>query len=303
MKTTSEAPLITVVTPNFNYGSFIEQAITSILDQGYPNLQYIIIDGGSTDNSVAIIERYSQYIDYWHSKHDTGQADAINQGLRLAKGQIVNWINSDDQLSPGALSHIAECYRDNPNSLIAGSVINSGPSTTSTTEIVKQCNLSVKEIIEGKAVFHQPGIWWNTSNLKKLGYLDTTFHYCFDYLLLLRYLSRWPQVVYSNNTIANFTLHQTSKTTTSQPDFDRERRDALRLLADHEDFKPFRDTVKKRLKILAWHEQVSDILSSPSSQRFIQALQILGMSLMDPATRLNRFSAGAIKNSMISRRS
>ncbi len=108
-----EPPLISIVTPTFNQGQFIEKTIRSVLLQNYPNLQFIIIDGGSTDESVQIISRYEQWLSYWISEKDRGQSDAINKGFRQAGGVLVNWLNSDDYLLPGALHKIASAYLEN----------------------------------------------------------------------------------------------------------------------------------------------------------------------------------------------
>ena len=96
-------PRISVVTPSFNQGEFIEETIRSILLQGYPNLEYIVMDGGSTDNSVEIIKKYSPWLSYWISEPDAGQSDAINRGLKQASGDFATWINSDDLLCKNAL--------------------------------------------------------------------------------------------------------------------------------------------------------------------------------------------------------
>ncbi len=96
-------PRITIVTPSFNQGEFLEQTILSVINQGYPNLEYIIMDGGSTDNSVEIIKKYEQHLSFWSSEKDDGQVDAINKGLERATGEWFNWLNSDDILLPGAL--------------------------------------------------------------------------------------------------------------------------------------------------------------------------------------------------------
>jgi glycosyltransferase involved in cell wall biosynthesis len=96
-------PKITIVTPSFNQGRFIEETIRSVLLQGYPNLEYIIIDGGSTDDSIDIIKKYEKWLSYWVSEKDEGQAHAINKGIDMATGQWFNWINSDDMLLPNAL--------------------------------------------------------------------------------------------------------------------------------------------------------------------------------------------------------
>src|SRR5688572_1860787 len=94
---------VSVITPSFNQGRFIEETIRSILLQGYPNLEYFIMDGGSTDGSVEIIQKYSPWLSYWVSQNDNGQSDAINQGLRLASGDFATWVNSDDLLAKNAL--------------------------------------------------------------------------------------------------------------------------------------------------------------------------------------------------------
>ena len=90
-------PKITIITPSYNQGQFIEETILSVINQGYPNLEYIIMDGGSTDNTVEVIKKYSDHINYWVSEKDKGQSNAINKGLHRATGDIINWLNSDDQ--------------------------------------------------------------------------------------------------------------------------------------------------------------------------------------------------------------
>ncbi|MEH1863695.1 MAG: glycosyltransferase family 2 protein [Nostoc sp.] len=104
----SEWPKISIVTPNYNYGRFIEETIRSVLLQGYPNLEYIILDGGSTDDSIEIIKKYDKWLTYWVSEKDNGQASAINKGIELATGKWFNWLNSDDILLRNALKNLAE---------------------------------------------------------------------------------------------------------------------------------------------------------------------------------------------------
>ncbi|MEA5503459.1 glycosyltransferase family 2 protein [Halotia wernerae UHCC 0503] len=104
----SEWPRISIVTPSYNQGEFIEETIRSVILQGYPNLEYIIIDGGSNDNSKEIIHKYSQWIDYWVSEPDEGQANAINKGILHSTGTILNWVNSDDLLLPGVTALVAQ---------------------------------------------------------------------------------------------------------------------------------------------------------------------------------------------------
>lgn len=104
-------PRISIITPSYNQGEFIEESIRSVLLQGYPNLEYIIIDGGSTDNTIDIIKKYEAFISYWISEPDTGQANAINKGLRYATGELIGWQNSDDYYHPNAFYQVASASR------------------------------------------------------------------------------------------------------------------------------------------------------------------------------------------------
>src|SRR4051812_48252088 len=99
-------PKISIVTPTLNQGNFIEETILSVIGQNYPNLEYIILDGGSTDNTIEIIKKYEKHLAYWSSEPDKGQSDAINKGFKIATGDILGWINSDDYYMPGIFNHI-----------------------------------------------------------------------------------------------------------------------------------------------------------------------------------------------------
>jgi len=103
-------PKISIVTPSFNQGTYLEKTIRSVLLQGYPNLEYIIIDGGSTDQSVEIIKKYESWVDFWVSEEDRGQSHAINKGLEKATGELLGWLNSDDYFLPDALFKLARSY-------------------------------------------------------------------------------------------------------------------------------------------------------------------------------------------------
>ncbi|GAM09746.1 chondroitin synthase [Geobacter sp. OR-1] len=116
-------PKISIVTPSFNQGRFIEKTILSVIEQDYPNLEYIIIDGGSTDESVEIIKKYEKHLVYWVSEPDRGQSHAINKGFDRATGEIFGWLNSDDWYHPGALNAVAEAFTANPD---AGAVVGGG---------------------------------------------------------------------------------------------------------------------------------------------------------------------------------
>jgi glycosyltransferase involved in cell wall biosynthesis len=111
-------PRLTVITPSFNQGRFIEEAIRSVLQQGYPNLEYIVIDGGSTDNTVEILRRHEHRLAYWVSERDRGQSHALNKGLARATGEIIGWLNSDDLYTEGCFQHVIEAFVRDPEAIV-----------------------------------------------------------------------------------------------------------------------------------------------------------------------------------------
>ena len=108
-------PRISIITPTLNQAGFIDQTISSVLGQGYPDLEYIIIDGGSTDGTVDLIRKHERHLAYWVSEKDAGQSNAINKGLKRATGDIIAYINSDDYYLDGAFKRVADAYRENPD--------------------------------------------------------------------------------------------------------------------------------------------------------------------------------------------
>jgi glycosyltransferase involved in cell wall biosynthesis len=118
MQDGSEWPRISIITPSYNQGKFLEATIRSVLLQGYPNLEYIVIDGGSTDQSVEVIKKYENHLFYWISEDDSGQAQAINKGLKQSSGEIIGWINSDDIYVKGAFYKIIKTFQENPDCIV-----------------------------------------------------------------------------------------------------------------------------------------------------------------------------------------
>lgn len=211
-------PKISIVTPSFNQGRYIEETIRSVLLQNYPNLEYIIIDGGSTDNSVEIIKKYERWISYWVSEPDNGQTHAINKGIEICSGEVFNWLNSDDLLSPKSLYHIGKSIHENPkNDVFCYSIYYlRGQEFTWLNPPTYYNPKSVQKTLELGTV-NQPGMYYKRSALELIGQLNEDLNLVMDYDLWLRYLlmNQYPQVYCDSGKfpIAYFRIHEESKTT------------------------------------------------------------------------------------------
>jgi glycosyltransferase involved in cell wall biosynthesis len=206
-----DLPSITIITPSFNQGDYIEETIRSIILQNYPKLQYIIVDGGSTDDTLNIIEKYKDWIDVVISESDNGQSHAINKGWKLAKGEITTWINSDDLLAPNCLYEVAKLANSSSSrSLIIGDVINFHKKHQVR---IRQRNIVLQKFLffwSSECIWHQPGIFFPMESITRVGFLDTQYHYSMDFDLLCKILV-FSEVVYSDKVFTYFRIHNTSK--------------------------------------------------------------------------------------------
>ncbi len=209
-----QLPKITIITPSYNQGQYLEQTILSILSQGYENLEYIIIDGGSTDNSVDIIKKYEDKLSYWVSEKDSGQSDAIEKGLSKATGDIFNWINSDDYLEPNSLITIAKSFLQNPTKKIICGYTHCFYDEDGSESHTYRMGIK-KTVVETimNVEMNQPGSFYNLNTIKELGGLNETLNYVFDGELWFRFLCKHGlgAVGFSDALIAHFRLHKTSK--------------------------------------------------------------------------------------------
>lgn len=207
-------PLISVITPSYNQAPFLEQTIRSVLDQGYPRLEYIIMDGGSTDGSAEITRRYAERLAYWVSEPDGGQAQAINRGFARATGDLLTWINSDDLLLPGALTAAARAYPADPSAILLGDVTLFSPADNLVFE-VRQHDVTPSNMIaywrKGWA-WNQQGTFMPRAVWERIGLLDESLRYVFDREWMCRALLAGTPLHYLHESVAAFRLHEGSKT-------------------------------------------------------------------------------------------
>ena len=213
---TNSSYKISIITPSYNQGSFLEKTIKSVLDQNYSNFEYIIIDGGSTDGTVDIIKKYEDKIDFWVSEKDGGQSDAINKGLKKASGDILTWLNSDDYLLPGALSHIgnSEFWKD-PN---VGAVVGIGHKVDLdgvikyTPKYRGEINTdSLYSWTDGKN-FMQPACFYRKEAWEICGPLKEELYFCMDVDLWIE-ISKKYKFKRIDISLAHAHIHESAKTT------------------------------------------------------------------------------------------
>lgn len=218
-------PKISIVTPSYNQGQFIEQTIESVLSQGYPNLEYIIIDGGSHDNSVEIIRKYEKHLHFWVSEPDGGQTDAINKGIQHASGEVFNWLNSDDYLAQEALYTIGKSFLEPQVKMFIGkSQVFKGDQNIMTTRGADIYPGNLAKTI-GRARIDQPESYFRMSCIRELYPLNENLNYLMDRDLWIRFLTRFglDGIHQSDQILVHFRLHEASKTVSQQSEFNKER--------------------------------------------------------------------------------
>lgn len=214
-----DAPRISIITPTLNGEKYLGQTINSVLEQGYPNLEYIVIDGGSTDGTIQLLESYGNRI-RWISEPDKGQSDAINKGIEMASGEIIGFLNSDDLYEEGALNIVGEYFSENPNT----------HWVTGKCRIIDGSNLEIRKLITAyknlwllinwKIILHilnyisQPATFWRKSVSDEFGGFNNDFNLAMDYDFWLR-INQTHSLKVIHRYLASFRLYESSKSGSS----------------------------------------------------------------------------------------
>jgi glycosyltransferase involved in cell wall biosynthesis len=177
--------LVSIITPSYNQAAYLEQTIQSVLGQDYPRIEYIVIDGGSTDSSVEIIKKYQDRLAYWVSETDSGQAEAINKGFARAKGDVIGWINSDDYYMLNTVSVAVRCFEQNPDVVMVYGDMLAVDGNGQTINVLRYKQLSLQDLLCFQ-IIGQSSVFFRRSTLEKTGLLEFTFHFMLDHHLWIR---------------------------------------------------------------------------------------------------------------------
>jgi glycosyltransferase involved in cell wall biosynthesis len=224
----TRTPLISIVTPSFNQGKYIERTVKSILDQEYPNLEYVIQDGGSTDGTIEVLQPYIQRLTHFESKQDHGQAHAINLGMRHVKGEIMAYLNSDDILLPGSLNYVSEYFSSNPDVDVIYShrvVINEKDEEIGRWILPRHDNQIIlwADYIPQETLFWRRRIWEKAGNQ-----MDESYQFALDWDMLVRFRAAGAKFVRVPRFLAAFRVQYAQKTSMHINSLGLEEMDRLR---------------------------------------------------------------------------
>jgi glycosyltransferase involved in cell wall biosynthesis len=221
-----EPPLVSIVTPSYNQGAFIETTIRSVLDQSYPRIEHIVVDGGSTDGTLEILARYPHV--KWTSEPDSGQAEAVNKGFKRAAGEIVGWLNSDDLYLEGAVAEAVAYLGEHPHcTLVYGDYVEIDEQGTQTAEH-RTRPFDLDAVRKVGNLVSQPAAFFRREVFEQVGYLDTGYRYAMDYDYWFRIGLAGLQLEYVPRFWAAFRYHPESKSVAEIQNFWAEERQITR---------------------------------------------------------------------------
>lgn len=213
-------PKISIITVSYNQADFIEDNIKSVIEQNYPNIEHIIIDAGSTDGTLEILNKYDKYLN-WVSEPDNGQSDGLNKGFKKATGDIIGWINSDDNLSSGSLNKVANFFSENPDEVaVVGdqAIIDRDGKVL---RVIKSKSYDFEYLLNHARGITQNSTFFKRNIFDQIGYLDESLHYAMDRDLFIR-IASIKKMPYISETLAEFRMQPNTKTSEGSHNFARE---------------------------------------------------------------------------------
>jgi GT2 family glycosyltransferase len=279
-------PLVSVITPSFNQARYLEATIQSVLAQEYPRIEYIIIDGASTDGSVDTIKKYETRLAYWVSEKDSGQAEAINKGLARGTGEIVAWLNSDDYYGPGAVSSVVKVFEEHPNVLMVYGDMLAVDDQGQAINVLKYKQVSLEDLLCFQ-IIGQPAVFFRREAYEKAGGLDPTFHFLLDHHLWIR-IAQQGQILHVPQILASARYHAEAKNRAKASEFGREAFRILEWARRQPDLKEAVARVERRARASAHRVDARYLLDGGQPWPALKAWT--GALLIHPPTALARLN-------------
>ena len=301
--------LVSIITPSYNQAKYLEQTITSVLTQDYPHIEYIVIDGASTDGSVEIIKKYQDKLTYWVSEKDKGQAEAINKGFAKATGEIIAWLNSDDVYLAGTVLSAVKIFEENPDVVLVYGNMLAVDEHGKTFNTLKYKQLALEDLLCFQIV-GQPAVFMRRSALQKAGGLDPDFHFMLDHHLWIR-IAQQGKILHVDQTWAAARYHPEAKNRAQASQFGREAFRVLEYAKQDAHLSPILSRISRRASASAHRVDARYLLDgdqpAASLAAWIKALLIhpptaLRRMNIFVSSILNLFGLGAIREKFLKQR-
>lgn len=298
--------LVSIVTPSFNQSAYLEQTMKSVLEQDYRDVEYILMDGGSTDGSVEIIEKYFSRLAYWTSERDRGQADAINKGMAHARGEILAWLNSDDYYFPGTISSAVKIFEQNPDLVLIYGNMLAVDETGQTTNVLKYQQLSLQDLLCFQ-IIGQPAVFFRREAFEKSGGLDIGFHFMLDHQLWIK-IAAQGKILHVPQVWAAARYHAQAKNRRKAMEFGREAFRILDWAKDQPDLAETASRVERRARASAQRVDARYLLDSGQAwlalkawtrALFIHPPTALARVNLFVSALLNLFGLGALRSAIL----
>jgi glycosyltransferase involved in cell wall biosynthesis len=278
--------LVSIVSPSYNQAAYLELTIRSVLDQGYPELEYMVVDGGSSDGSVEIIKRHADRLAWWVSEKDTGQAEAINKGLSRAHGEIVAWLNSDDVYLPGAIAGAVRAFAAHPQAVLVYGDTRAVDADDHTFNILRYRQLSLDDLLCYE-IIGQPAVFMRRSAFESAGGLDLSYHYMLDHQLWIK-IAQLGELVHVEEQWAAARYHPNAKNRAQATGFAREAFRLREWMQSQPGLEPALRRVGRRAEAAVQRVNARYLLDDGQSW---QALKAWGRALwLHPPTALRRLN-------------
>jgi glycosyltransferase involved in cell wall biosynthesis len=241
----SDHPLVSIITPSFNQARFLEATLHSVLEQDYPNIEYLVVDGASTDGSVEIIRQHSNRLTWWVSEKDSGQSEAINKGFRRARGEFIGWLNSDDIYLPGAVSAAVATFQSKPAAAVVYGDALAIDAEGRSLNLMRARQFSLLDLLSFNIIC-QPAAFMRRSVVEQVNYLNPGYHLLMDHLLWIK-LSRIAPLVYVPQSWAAARYHDQAKNRTAGAAYGREAKMLVEDLKTRPEFSGVINDNEKRI--------------------------------------------------------